>query len=99
MKNTIIVNGKRKTCRIYDNGGKTIDRYTACFRVERMKDGTRYYPFVGFSTIPFSPLGFCQHGDDELPIDRPSGKHLGKRIPFESLNEDCQRLLIQELTN
>lgn len=95
MKNTVTANGKRKTCRIYDNGGETLDRYTACFRVEKMKDGRRYFPYLGFST---SPLGFSQHGDADLPIDRPSGKHLGKRIAFESLNKDCQQLLIQELS-
>lgn len=95
MKNTVTLNGKRYVCRIYDNGGESLDRYTACFRVEKMKDGTRYYPYVGFSERPFNPLGFCQHGDNPGMID---GKHLGKRIAFESLNEDCKKLIIQELT-
>ena len=32
IKNTIIVKGKRKVCRIYDNGGRSFDRYTGAFK-------------------------------------------------------------------
>lgn len=95
MKNTIQANGKRKTCRIYDNGGESADRYTACFRAVRYKNYGLVYPYLAFNGIPFNPLGFCQHGEHTRKID---GKHLGKRIAFESLNEDCQRLIIQELS-
>jgi hypothetical protein len=98
MKNTILVNGKRKTCRIYDDGGKTADRYTVVYRVVRLSDGTRYYPYTGMGCTPFAPTGICQHGEARTPIDRPSGKHLGKRIAFESLNEDCQRVIIDYLS-
>lgn len=95
MKNTITLNGKRYVCRIYDNGGETLDRYTFCFKARRTLDGILYYPYMGAGETPFHPQGVGYHGDSPTKID---GKHLGKRIAFESLNEDCKKLIIQELT-
>ena len=93
MKNTILVNGKRKSCRIYDNGGESADRYTACYRAVKY-DGKLYYPYVGFSEMPFNPLGIAQHGEARCKIDK---NDLGKRISFESLNADCQKLILNDL--
>jgi hypothetical protein len=42
---------------------------------------------------PFHPQGFCQHGENESPIDRPSYGHLGKRISWEDLPDDCKEVV------
>ena len=49
--------------RVFDNGGVTLDRYTAF-----VPDGRRY-AVIGLSDDPFSPLGFCQYcGDESAPF-------------------------------
>jgi hypothetical protein len=45
------------------------------------------------SSIPFHPQGFGQYSTCQL------GRHLGKRIDFEDLPEDCQKLVKQDLRN
>jgi len=72
---------------IWDNGGKTFDRYTAVY--DKM-DG-QYNLMVGMSEHPFHPCGFGIH-DSCLP-----GDHLGKQIKFEELPPDCQRCVAQDL--
>ena len=81
---------KRINIRCYDNGGKTADRYTVVY----MDYPTRHagcYESVGMSTEPFHPQGFGQHGD-AMP-----GRHLGRRIAFADLPEDCQKLVQADL--
>lgn len=65
------------------------------------------YPYLAMNCAPFHPQGFGQHGSAK---DRacdctgnswagPSiGKrcHLGVRIRFEDLPEDCRRLVLQD---
>lgn len=85
--------------RIYDNGGKTFDRYTAVFmdrpiglhrrRLAGLASGQ--CAAIAFSDSPFSPTGFGQH-TSAMP-----GRHLGKRIKFEDLNADCQQFINQNL--
>lgn len=73
-----------KNYRLYDNGGKSFDRYTVVFM-----DCPEYQPGTfmcfGMSDNPYT--GFGQHG-----IAVP-GKHLGKRIRMEDLPEKCQEFL------
>lgn len=93
MKNTILVNGKRYVCKVYDNP-ETYDRYTAVFRGTRYNSGRLYWPYLGMSENPFHPFGFRQHGDlNEFP-----GTYLGKRVDFNKLPEDVKKCIIQELT-
>lgn len=75
--------------RCYDNGGKTYDRYTVIYMDEPDERGL--FSSVGMSEHPFAPCGFGQHGL-ALP-----GPHLGKRIKFEDLPEDCQKLVKRDL--
>jgi len=49
---------------------------------------------VGMSTHPFHPMGLGQHGELDLYGDKAPGKHLGKRIRFDELPEDCRRLVL-----
>ena len=85
--------------RVYDSGGSG-DRYTVVFmnradygydRNYIRQTGCDFYPCVGMSGAPFHPQGICQHTDCKL------GKHLGKRIPFAQLPEDCRKAVFQEL--
>ena len=95
-----VIAGVPRYIRIYDNGGETADRYTAVF----CKHGKGQY--IGFSALPFHPaLGIYQHGESGKRIngrfypdfiDRPSYAHLGSKIKFTDLNEDCQRALLSD---
>ena len=82
-----------KHIRIYDNGGQTADRYTVVYmsapsHVSPYR-GTSYESY-GLSADPFSPLGVAQHCP-AIP-----GPHLGKRIGWDALPEDCKRAVIQD---
>jgi len=70
--------------KVYDNGGATCDRYTVILNAQG--------DYVAMSSNPFDPQGFGQHGEGCGP-----GKHLGKRIKFEELPEDCKKLVRRDL--
>ena len=94
---SLLPEGKPKWIRCYDNQGKTFDRYTVVFtgRYTHKTNGSFWY--VGMSTNPFHPQGFGQHGESErMPIDKPTYSHIGKKIKFENLPEDCKKLVIQD---
>lgn len=73
----------------YDNGGKTADRYTVFYMDIPETHG---FMLVGMSERPFHPHGFGQHSSGT------PGRHCGKRIKFEELPKDCQKLVIQDLS-
>jgi hypothetical protein len=75
--------------RIYDNGGKTVDRYIAVYMNE--PDG-RLYGARAMSEHPFHPqgVGMCC-------LAKP-GRHLGKRITFDQLPPDCRKLVMRDLS-
>lgn len=86
------VNGQRIRC--YDNGGKTADRYTVVYLDDPetpMPHCKLHYNSVGMSADPFHPQGFGQH------CAAMCGAHLGKRIPFASLPNDCRKLVERDL--
>lgn len=94
--------GVPRYIKIFDNNTKgkgTFDRYTCVFikksiisKEDRSHYGTRFM-FIGMSCNPFHPQGFGQHGEIE---PQNIGSHLGKRIKFEDLPEDCRKLVIQD---
>lgn len=100
----LMPNGIPHYIRCYDNGGESFDRYTVLFTGnyrryktwELEKTRPRYYAYVAMSTNPFHPQGFGQHMDSDHLIDRPKYSHLGKKIKFEDLPEDCQKLVLQD---
>ena len=85
--------------RIYDNGGKTYDRYTAVFmdRPERAQYGgfglplIRTYEALGFNDDPFHPLGFGMH------VSAMPGRHLGKRVKLSDLPPKARQFVQQNL--
>jgi hypothetical protein len=76
--------------RIYDNGGKTLDRYTAVYMDEpENRPGT--FSARAMSRDPFHPQGFgCS--TTAMP-----GRHLGKRIKFNECPPDVRELILQDL--
>ena len=94
MKNTILINGKRKTCRCFDAGDNFADRYTIAFRGYRVPDFGMVYPFLAAGPTPFHPQGFGQHGESREFL---TGRHLGKRIAFDALPADVQRFVLQNI--
>ena len=95
MKNTILVNGKRKVCRIFDTGlDGSVDRYTIAFKGYRPRNLEMWYPYLAANNCPFHPQGFGQHGESKTFI---TGRHLGKRVAFESLPVDVQTFILQSI--
>lgn len=79
---------------IRDNGGKTIDRYTAYIRntPKRRKWLQQHYEayevtMIGFSADHSSPQGFCQFTSG-VP-----GRHLGELVPIEQFPPEFQNYL------
>ena len=93
MKNTILVNGKRKTCRIYDMGESMADRYTVAFRGYRVR-GRMVYPYLACDANPFHPMGFGQHGESNIFI---SGREIGKRVTFDAMSDQVKRFILDNI--
>ena len=78
-----------KLVRCYDSGpNSSIDRYTVVF-IKQPERSRRTYAALAMSAHPFQ--GFGQHCTAML------GRHLGKKIDFITLPEDCQKLVRQDL--
>ena len=76
--------------RCYDNGGRSADRYTVVYLDEPYGQPGLFHA-VGMSDNPFHPQGVGMH------CSAMPGRHLGKRISFDNLPLDCQRLVTQDL--
>lgn len=79
---------KPATLRCFDNGGRTFDRYTIlpprwAGADWRERDGT--WIAFGASEDPTHPQGFGQQ------TSATPGRHLGRRVPFDSLPLDVRR--------
>ncbi len=101
-RNRLLPNGIPRYIRCYDNGGPekengTIDRYTVCYTGNYKGKTKGWHDYVGMSGAPFHPQGIGMHGGTEFrPADRPTYGHLGKKIKFTDLPEDCQTLVMQD---
>lgn len=80
----------QNTLRIYDNGGKTVDRYTVVF-LDRPTHQQGIYEALGFNEEPFHPQGFGQH------TTATPGRHLGKRITLHALPPNARKFVKQNL--
>lgn len=74
---------------LYDNGGETLDRYTALFA--HLESGETWY--LGMSEHPFHPQGFGQHGEGDVSgtMERDT------LIDVASAPPDVQRCIRQEI--
>jgi hypothetical protein len=81
-----------KVLGVYDNGGKTLDRYTVVYDiVEGTELGRKLYSCLGMNAAPFHPQGIGMHGT------AIRGRHLGKKIKLTDLPEDCQKAVALDL--
>ena len=96
--------GAPRYIRVYDNGGRSFDRFTVIFSGRyRHKTGGEFM-LLGMSSNPFWPQGFGQHSSYNIQVDAPAGWapaigqkcHLGTRIPFADLPKDCKILVWQD---
>ena len=94
MRNTITINGKRKTCRIFDAGDSVADRYTIAFKGCRLQWYGMVYPYLSSGPSPFHPQGIGQRGESNTFL---TGKDLGKRITFEVLPADVQKFVLDNI--
>lgn len=83
---------------VYDNGGMdkaggSCDRYTVVFTGNYA--GREGCDYLSMSGAPFHPQGIGQSGWSQNVIDSPSYGHLGKKIHFKDLPEDCQILVLR----
>ena len=77
---------------VYDDEGKTLDRYTVVYdEVEQVKDGKKLYSCISMNAAPFHPQGIGMHGCAVL------GRHLGKKVKLTDLPEDCQKAVAMDL--
>lgn len=81
---------KPKNIRIYDNGGRSYDRYTVIY-MDQPETRAGTYNSIGMSEGPFDHLGICQHGP------ATPGRHLGRLIEWDELPKACQRAVMQDL--
>lgn len=102
--------GVPRWVRCYDNGDETADRYTVVFTgsraAMRMAGCAPQYPYLAMSASPFHPQGVGMHGHtDYQPADvnkhgwAPAigqKNHLGTRIEFEDLPEDCRKAVFAD---
>jgi hypothetical protein len=95
-ENNLMPNGKPKYIRCYDNQGETSDRYTVVYTGHYTHKTGRQHWYTGMSGSPFHPLGIVDHGESDTQIDYPSYGHLGKKIKFDDLPEDCKTLVIRD---
>jgi hypothetical protein len=90
-----------KNLRIYDNGGETLDRYTIVdmepsAMVGRIDRKTGICKNLGYyHTVNASETGAGVYMHDELHRSN-IGRHLGKRVAFETLDSGLQRMLRSE---
>lgn len=71
---------------IYDNGGKTFDRYTIVLDEKWDREG-KFNTCLRMSENPNSHLGYCEHGSCEI------GRHLGKKLTINKLPKPCIDIL------
>jgi len=91
---------------VYDNGGKSIDRYTVVYAPYPLPYadgirpvGTPVFPYVCMSGAPFHPQGVCQHGEGvgRRPTGGWANPDTGHVIAFEELPPDCQEAVHLDL--
>ncbi len=85
---------------IYDNEGKTVDRYTGVYKP--YEQGAPFnqlvFPMVHMSAAPYWPQGVCMHSET-VGYRVTGGWGSGhKVIEFTDLPADCQRVICEDLS-
>jgi len=88
---------------VWDNGGKTPDRYSVAIQGIQEVEGLPYTILLGADEMPFHPQGIGYHGGEvktsEFNKDRRFTRHrnIGKRIKFTELPPAVQKFVAMEL--
>lgn len=80
--------------RCYDYGEDQLDRYTVVFTGRYRHLTAREQCYRSMSSCPCHPQGVGMWGSASRDIDYPSYKHLGKKVSFDTLPEECQRVVM-----
>jgi hypothetical protein len=92
-EDALMPGGVPRYIRCYDSGPNgSADRYTVLYTGRTGKQ----HLYVGMSANPFHPQGVGQHGESDHLIDYPTYSHLGKKIRFENLPPDCQKVVVSD---
>jgi len=78
--------------RIYDNGGRSCDRYTIIpprWAPHHYRETCRHWQALASDADPFHPQGFGQH------VTAVPGPHLGRRIRWDELPRKVQQFARQ----
>lgn len=70
--------------KVYDNGGKTFDRYTVI-----LSDGS----IIGMSDNPLSPQGFNQYCGDVKDYELENNDAIGQKVSIKSLSDDLKQAI------
>jgi hypothetical protein len=73
--------------RVYDNGGRTFDRYTVIF-----DSGDDVYA-LGIGDTGNVPNGFC------MTVEAVEGPHLGREIDLEDMTPAARKAVEEELAS
>jgi hypothetical protein len=76
---------------IWDNGGKTMDRYTVAVEPDRDALWSPYVPTLALSLDATSPQGLSQWAEG-LP-----GPHLGREISWRELPEHIRAHVVERV--
>jgi hypothetical protein len=90
----LLPGGVPRWIRCYDNGGKTFDRFTVVFSHAHSFGLMGYTVGRGMSEHPSHPQGFGQWFEYQSHIY--NGRSGGKRIRFQDLPVDCQKLVLYD---
>lgn len=89
------IDGKRpRYVRCYDEP-ECGDRYTVVLTGRYRKKTSGVFWYLGMSACPFHAQGIGQMGESDHLIDRPAYRHLGKRISFDDLPDQCKLYVLQ----
>jgi len=80
-----ILQEKKLTFTVYDNGGDTADRYTVISSDDLKNPSGGLVDMLGLSDNPSSPQGVSMFSQGK------AGNHLGKKIKFSSLEKHIQK--------
>jgi hypothetical protein len=90
-KNSLMPGGIPRYVRCY-NQSASADQYTVIFTKKRLQEQGDFM-YLGMSANPYDSQGICQHG---FMIDAKVYSHLGKKIGFSDLPNDCREIIIKE---
>ena len=92
---SLLPNRVPRYIRIYDNQGETPDRYTIVFSGNYKDKQETMYIFC--NSIPkHCAFGVYSYGFSPNYIDKPSYKHLGKKINFKSLPDEVKTCILKD---